>query len=329
MTSCSRPAGVSCGRGPLGNVGLVGSDRDKGVPPAIVRGRWRRAATLGAVRGSWPSLTAIAVAFGRGLGTTGRPPDPLAPAVLPAPVARALGLAKPRLLRSATRAATLGLVDHVCLRTAAIDAAVRDAVDLGCSQLVILGAGLDTRAWRMTELAPVDVFEVDHPSTQQSKAESAARLAALARTVRMVAVDFERERVGERLAAEGHDVTRPTVWIWEGVTPYLRREAIVATLHDVEARSAPDSRLLMTYATTDLVALPVPGLAALARLAFAGLGEAIHGAMAPHEAAGMLQDHRFSVLHDTDARDWRAHGPGSPWLARPFRAERLIVAARR
>lgn len=281
------------------------------------------------MRSNWPSLTAIAVAFGRGLGTGGRPPDPLATQVLPAPVAHALGLANLGPLRAATRAATFGLVDHVCLRTAAIDAAVRNAVDLGCGQLVILGAGLDTRAWRMPELAPVDVFEVDHPSTQQSKAEAATRLAALCRTVRMVAVDFERERVGERLAAEGHDATVPTVWIWEGVTPYLHREAIVSTLHDVEQRSAPDSRLLMTYATTDLVALPVPGLAALARAAFAGLGEAIHGAMSPSDAAGMLRAHHFAVLDDTDARDWRSHGPGSPWLARPFRAERLIVATRR
>jgi methyltransferase (TIGR00027 family) len=273
-------------------------------------------------------LTAIAVAFGRGVGTSGRPPDPLAAQVLPGPVARALGLAGAAMLRPATRAATLGLVDHVCLRTAAIDAAVCDAVDRGCSQLVILGAGLDTRAWRMHELAAVDVFEVDHPSTQQSKAHSAARMPARARTVQLVAVDFERERVGARLDAEGHDASRPTVWIWEGVTPYLHHEAIRATLGDVATRSAPDSRLLMTYATPGIVELPVPGLAAIARLAFAGLGEALHGAMTPADAAAMLDAHGFAVRHDTDARQWRRHGPGSPLLARPFRAERLVVAAR-
>ena len=61
------------------------------------------------------------------------------------------------------------MADMMALRTAAIDAAIRDAIAGGATQLVILGAGYDGRAWRMPELAGVKVFEVDHPATQGDK----------------------------------------------------------------------------------------------------------------------------------------------------------------
>src|SRR5688572_7200718 len=100
-----------------------------------------------------PSFTASVVALARGLG-----PDPLAERLLGFPFAHAL-----RGIRSAAQAAgwapsllnlvTLGVFDHVVLRTLEIDAAVRQAVSGGVRQLVILGAGLDARAYRMPELA--------------------------------------------------------------------------------------------------------------------------------------------------------------------------------
>lgn len=278
------------------------------------------------MRENWPSLTAIAVAFGRGLGTDDDAPDPHAATLLPGPLGAALRIAGQRGARTAIRALSCGMVDHVCLRTAAIDAALRDAVAGGCTQLGILGAGLDARAWRIPELGEVDVFEVDHPSTQAGKREAAATLVSCARRVCFVAVDFERERAGERLAQEGHDATRPTAWIWEGVTPYLHPEAIAQTLDDVADRSAAGSVLMMTYAIPELVPLPIPGIAAFTKLAFRGLGEGLFGAMPPSQAARMVEAHGFSVVADTDARDWATLAPGSAALARPFRGERLLVA---
>ena len=76
-------------------------------------------------------------------------------------------------------------------RTVAIDEAVRDAAS---PQVVILGAGLDGRAWRMSELADVTVFEVDHPDSQREKRARAAPLKQAARDVRFVPVDFTRDR---------------------------------------------------------------------------------------------------------------------------------------
>src|SRR5262245_51857837 len=73
--------------------------------------------------------------------------------------------------------------DLMALRTLAIDAPVREAVAGGARQVVILGAGLDGRAFRMAELAAVDLFEVDHPDSQAPKRQRAAALTAQARTV--------------------------------------------------------------------------------------------------------------------------------------------------
>ena len=280
----------------------------------------------GAMRGGWPSLTAMAVAFGRGLGTGGHAPDPHAGSLLPAPLGAALrALGRPG-ARAAVRAMSFGMVDHVCLRTAAIDAALHGAIASGCDQLVILGAGLDARAWRMPALHATDVYEVDHPSTQTGKRDATAALLRHARSVCFVAVDFERERTGVRLAAEGHDVARPTAWIWEGVTPYLHPTAIAQTLDDVAARSAGGSVLMMTYAIPEIVPLPIPAIGALTRLAFRGLGEGLFGAMAPADAAAMLERRGLVPTGDTDARAWAEHAPGSAALALPFRGERLLVA---
>ena len=153
-------------------------------------------------------------------------------------------------------ALSLGLVEHLALRTLAIDRVVAASVAKGADQVVILGAGLDARAWRMDAMARAVVFEVDHPSTQRFKRERlGSRTSAGERAradVRFVEVDFERESLAARLAEAGHDVRRATTWIWEGVTPYLAPEATRATLAIVAVRSAPGSVLAVTYATPSM-----------------------------------------------------------------------------
>lgn len=131
-------------------------------------------------------------------------------------------------------------------RTVAIDEAVRAAA---APQLVILGAGLDGRAWRMPELKQATVFEVDHPDSQRDKLARAAALTKAAADVRFVPVDFTRDDLDRALAASGHDPARATTWIWEGVVMYLTTAAIEATLAVIERRSAAGSRLIVLYHT--------------------------------------------------------------------------------
>lgn len=118
----------------------------------------------------------------------------------------------------------------LALRVAYIDRLVGLAVDqLSVRQLVILGAGYDTRAARLPR-AGVTFFEVDHPATQASKRERLAKLPGYpVDNARYVTCNFEREDPIDRLVASGFSTTEPALVIWEGVVPYLTEGAVRAT----------------------------------------------------------------------------------------------------
>jgi len=186
-------------------------------------------------------------------------------------------------------------------RTVAIDDAIREG---GAQPVVILGAGLDGRAWRMPELAGVEVFEVDHPASQTDKRHRVAGLIPTANALRFVPVDFTRDDLGAALAGAGHDQTAATTWIWEGVVPYLTRGQVEATMRSVSTRSAPGSRLVVNYQAPSTVA-------ALGRLAARAMSwtarrrdplakEPRRSAWRPAEMAELLASQGFVVRHDRD-----------------------------
>jgi methyltransferase (TIGR00027 family) len=121
-----------------------------------------------------------------------------------------------------------GMRSSIIARTRLIDDWLLESVDAGAEQMVLLGAGLDSRAWRLPPLAGLRVFEVDHPSTSSAKQRRLADLHAELRHVRFVQVDFDRERLPGRLSAAGFDASRRTVVLWDGVTNYLQAEAVGA-----------------------------------------------------------------------------------------------------
>ncbi len=117
------------------------------------------------------------------------------------------------------------------VRTRAIDDLVRDAIQNGARQLVLLGAGLDSRGCRLNEAGEIAVFEVDHPATQRlKKAQFHACLGKLPSHIRYVAVDFERDALEARLIESGYDLALQTVVVWEGVIDYLTESAVESTL---------------------------------------------------------------------------------------------------
>jgi methyltransferase (TIGR00027 family) len=99
-------------------------------------------------------------------------------------------------------------------------------------QYVILGAGLDSFVWRRPDLVgSLKVFEVDHPATQAWKRERTTELALPVSDAHFfVPVDFEVESLDQALDAAGFDWTKPSMFSWLGVTPYLSPDAIEATL---------------------------------------------------------------------------------------------------
>jgi methyltransferase (TIGR00027 family) len=112
---------------------------------------------------------------------------------------------------------------------------------------VILGAGLDTRAWRLPALRGVRVFEVDHPSTQTYKQRRVALLGPALAELSFVPIDFTRDDLEQTLQAAGHQPSVPTVWLWEGVIMYLDDVALRKTLNAIRHMSAPGSTLIAHY----------------------------------------------------------------------------------
>jgi methyltransferase (TIGR00027 family) len=104
------------------------------------------------------------------------------------------------------------------------------AVEQGVAQYVVLGAGLDTSAYRNPH-AQLRVFEVDHPATQAWKIEQLQTAGIpVPPSLRFVPVDFERQTLADGLEQGGFDANSPAFFSWLGVTPYLTRESCMATL---------------------------------------------------------------------------------------------------
>lgn len=287
------------------------------------------------MRADRPSLTASLVAALRALYTEMPEPyrlvaDPLAGDLVPPALAlpaRALARA-PFAAAAAHRAlglATFGLSYHVPLRTRAIDDAIREALAAGAAQLVILGAGLDSRAMRMEELAGASVYEVDHPSTQRYKVARLARTQAppRSRSLARVAVDFERDRLDEALPAAGFRADARSIWVWEGVTVYLTRAAIEGTLRTAGALSAPGSRIALTY--HDGAGVPAWALPVSAGL-LGALGEPLRAVLARDELAALLAKAGFELRSDDSTVEWAARY--WPWQRGIRPIERLAVAER-
>jgi methyltransferase (TIGR00027 family) len=134
-------------------------------------------------------------------------------------------------------------------RTKHFDAIVLGEIERGISQLVVLGAGFDSRGYRFADrLRGVRVFEVDHPATSSEKQRRVrARLGADAsRQVAYVAVDFSRDDLGARLAAASFTREAPTYFHWEGVAMYLPAAAVDAMLAFV-ARTGRGSSIALDY----------------------------------------------------------------------------------
>ncbi|HEX8437139.1 SAM-dependent methyltransferase [Archangium sp.] len=120
------------------------------------------------------------------------------------------------------------------------------------AQVVILGAGFDTRAFRLPKETRVRSFEVDTLKTLTLKQEVLKKAGVNPAEVTFVAADFEKKDWLSRLVEAGFDVDKPTLFLWEGVTPYLDRAAVEDTLRKI-AGTAQGSILAFDYLTTEVL----------------------------------------------------------------------------
>jgi methyltransferase (TIGR00027 family) len=185
------------------------------------------------------------------------------------------------------------------------------AVARGTRQVVVLGAGLDTFAYR-NPFPDTRVFEVDYPATSAWKRE---RLAAtgieVPDNVTFVAVDFERDSLAGRLADAGFDAASPAFFVWLGVVPYLSDRAVRATLAVIAA--VPDGEVVLDYVK------PVDHAPAEARADreslvahVADVGEPLRPGLETEDVHAMLRELGFTEIEDIGRREIRSRYLGQP-----------------
>lgn len=200
-----------------------------------------------------------------------------------------------------------GLSAYIVARHRFIDDALLAAGPV--DQLLLLGAGYDTRAYRFAaQLGGARVFEVDHPATSSRKAQLVRTLGDTLPPVDVtrVEVDFETQALDERLLASGFARGRKTFVVWEGVSMYLTRRAIEGTLDLLHALTGPGSRVAMDY----WFLLDSPDLRATAHrlepqlLSF--LGEPVTFGIHPEDVGGFLGRRGYRVVELADAAQLEA-----------------------
>jgi methyltransferase (TIGR00027 family) len=216
-----------------------------------------------------------------------------------------------------------------------------DAIKRGIGQYVLLGALLDSFAYRSPLAGRVRVFEVDHPATQAYKRRvrgtaggdgtaggGDGTAGGVAGGVRFVAVDFGRDSLGEALGRAGFDAGQPALVSWLGVTMYLEESAIEATVA-VLGGLAPGSEVVVDYM------LPA-GMRDAAGQMYADLvgqaaaewGEPWRSVFAPAAMAALLARHGFGPGRDVGQRDMI---PEAAWdrsdALRPAELSRIAHAA--
>jgi methyltransferase (TIGR00027 family) len=182
--------------------------------------------------------------------------DDLAARFLPASTRWLVTATPPKLMRRlmmrAIERSGPGMWANFACRKRYIAEKVTEALD-DVDAIVVLGAGLDTLAYRLARQTRIPIFEVDQPVNIERKAAAVRRvLGELPSSVRLVPLDFERDDVLTALTALGYDADYRTFFVWEAVTQYLTADAVHATLESLRP-AASGSRLLFTYVRRDFL----------------------------------------------------------------------------
>jgi methyltransferase (TIGR00027 family) len=200
-----------------------------------------------------------------------------------------------------------GSLGGILCRTRYIDDVLRRSLADGLDQVVILGAGFDTRAYRVAGMDRVRVFEVDLPGAckaKRSRLESV--LGHVPQHVALVGMDFDRQDLGEMLSASGFQTGQRTFFIWEGVTQYITAEAVSHTLESVSGVSGAGSSIVFTYVRRGIIDGTDRPEWMESFLAVAGkLGSPMIFGLDHEELEPYLLDRGLELVEDVGAADYR------------------------
>jgi methyltransferase (TIGR00027 family) len=197
-----------------------------------------------------------------------------------------------------------GLRAFIAIRSRFAEDGLAAAVARGVRQYILLGAGLDTFAYRAGDFfSGVTVFEIDHPATQAWKRARLAEVGIpIPANVVYAPVNFESETLAGGLTRAGFDFSRPTFFAWLGVTPYLSRDTVMDTLKFIVTSTASGSEIAFDYSQ------PAESLDASQRANFEAMAERVAAAGEPFrsffEPTALARDLYalgFSAVEDFDA----------------------------
>ena len=191
---------------------------------------------------------------------------------------------------------------YVNARTLHIDGMLLRAARDGARQVVVLGAGFDSRAYRFAASLPqLRFIEVDLPVTLAAKKlRVAAALGAVPPQVRYAAIDFDQQTLKDVLPAAGYDERAKTFFILEGVSMYIGAQGTASTLQFIARNAAPGSRLVFDYAVRSAIEGPRDGLFGMAETfeALRARGEPMVTGWTPAEAAAFVAANGLVVIDD-------------------------------
>jgi methyltransferase (TIGR00027 family) len=198
-----------------------------------------------------------------------------------------------------------GLGNSIRARVRYFDDFVERLCGEGLEQLVILGAGYDTRAYRLK--GHVRVFEADHPDTLAFKRGKICEIfGALPDHVVYVPIDFEAEDLRDRLIAKGYSPAKKTLFLLEGLIMYLPPEAVDATLAFIRNNSGPGSAVLCDYYPLSAVdGTDTRPVAANIRAFTAEQGEPLKSGIPDGEVEAFLTIRGFANIRNVTAGDYR------------------------
>ena len=182
--------------------------------------------------------------------------DDLAASFLPGALRAFVRATRPSLLRrlviGASERSGPGLWANIACRKRFVDDKLDESLG-DIDAVVILGAGLDTRGYRLARRTDIPVYEVDLPvNIERKRAVVRRALGTQPASVRLVPMDFERDDLAAALAEHGYRTDYRTFFIWEGVTQYLTADAVRATFDQLRG-AAPGGRLVFTYIRKDFI----------------------------------------------------------------------------
>ena len=200
-----------------------------------------------------------------------------------------------------------GSLGGILCRTRYIDDLLKRSLESGLDQVVILGAGFDSRAYRIEGMDRVQVFEVDFPGTRALKQKRVVHvLGKIPENVTLTGIDFNRENLNDVLSEAGFQKELRTLFIWEGVTQYLTSEAVSKTLEYVSHSSGNGSGIVFTYVLKGLIEGTDRPEWFGPFLSFAEkVGSPLQFGLDPQKLASYLADRGLKLISDVGAGDYQ------------------------